>query len=355
MTTHRNNNFDAVRILAALVVIFGHAHPLSGATDATVLGNAVQSIAVKIFFVVSGFLVAKSWQADPHLVRYLMRRGMRLIPGLALVLFLTVFVLGPMSTELTVPDYFKSRAPFYYFIYNIFLYPAYSLPGVFLGNPYPGAVNGSLWSLPVEVFMYLLLPMLFALTLKNRVPGMFIALTCAMCCMALEYLAYTSTHVQIIVWGTGLRSVADVGPYFFVGSLYALTSMKRWLDAPIALFVIAVAALFQPKSYLAQQIILLIALPYAVLSFATLATPLVSRVGLWGDPSYGIYLYGFPIQQAFFHLMGRGMGVTINAVLASIVALLFGYGSWHVIEKRVLAMKPAKRAVAASNNLQGIT
>lgn len=341
-TAHRSNNFDAIRIVAALVVIFGHAYPLSGHSDDVILGNAVQSLAVKIFFVVSGYLVARSWESDPHVGRYLMRRGLRLLPGLAMVLLLTVLVLGPIFTILPLSDYFSNGGTWRYFVYNMVLYPVYSLPGVFVHNVYPHAVNGSLWSLPAEVSMYLLLPVVFLTAMIDRSRRLFVLVTCTLAFLSLLYLSTSPADQQIVFWGTGSRSVADVGPYFFIGALYSVTSMKRWLSAPVSLLLIGVLALFQIPNYDLQQVGLMIVLPYAVLSFATQPVPVICKAGCFGDPSYGLYVYGFAVQQALFHLGGTTMGPISNAVIATFITLILAYASWHLLEKRALAFKPSR-------------
>lgn len=288
---HRSNNFDAVRIIAALVVIFGHAHPLSAHPDDVIFGNAVQSVAVKIFFVVSGFLVARSWESDPNLGRYLLRRGLRLLPGLALVLLLTIVVLGPIFTTLSVPAYFSHGGTWRYFVYNMLLCPIYSLPGVFVDNIYPNAVNGSLWSLPAEVSMYLLLPVVFLTTMIDRTRRLFILATCALAWLSLLYLSRSPADQQIVFGGTGSLSVADVGPYFFFGALYSVASMKRWLSAPVSLLLVGMLVLFQTPDSLLQQVGLMIVLPYAVLFFASQPIPAIGRMGRFGDPFWRISLW----------------------------------------------------------------
>jgi peptidoglycan/LPS O-acetylase OafA/YrhL len=342
----RENNFDAVRIMAALVVIFGHAHPLSAQPDPVLLGNSVQSVAVKIFFVVSGFLVAKSWWSDPHVGRFLVRRGLRLFPALAVLLLLTIAVLGPLFTTLPLGQYASDPSTLRYFIYNIVLYPVYALPGVFLDNTYPGAVNGSLWSLPVEVSMYMLLPVLAGIAALARSRAVFVALAAIGIVLSLRYLLSTPPDSQIVWWGTGSRSVADVGPYFYLGAIIAATRLERMLNPGAALLMVAIAALFQLPQYWMQQIVLMVVLPYAVLSFATIASPGISKVGRFGDPSYGIYLYGFPVQQALFAIGGPDMGPLENTAYAIPAVVLLAYLSWHSVEKRALSFKPSKRPAA---------
>ena len=120
MEAHRENNFDAVRLIAAAAVIYGHAHPLTGTVDVGFMGNAVQSFAVKVFFVISGFLIATSWIADPNVPRYLEKRALRIFPALVVVVVLCAFVLGPVVTTLPLTQYFangRTRA----YLWNILL------------------------------------------------------------------------------------------------------------------------------------------------------------------------------------------------------------------------------------------
>src|SRR5581483_536908 len=156
-----HNIFDFVRLIGAALVIYGHAFVLTGSAPPAFLGNGVHTIGVKIFFVVSGYLVAQSWLRDRNLVRFVCRRVLRIFPALAAVVLLTVAVLGPVMTSLPLAAYFSAPAvPLY--LRNILLYINYGLPGVFLHNTYPSAVNGSLWSLPAEVSLYLLTPLMLS-------------------------------------------------------------------------------------------------------------------------------------------------------------------------------------------------
>src|SRR6187200_539555 len=84
-----DNAFDTLRLVAALIVIFGHAFRLTGETVPVFAGTTVATLGVKIFFVVSGYLVAQSWLRDPHPRRFLQRRLLRIVPALVLVVVLT--------------------------------------------------------------------------------------------------------------------------------------------------------------------------------------------------------------------------------------------------------------------------
>lgn len=342
----RVNNFDAMRILAASAVIFGHAHPLSQTPDMLLFSESVQSVAVKIFFVISGFLVAKSWRSDPDLFRFLMRRGLRLFPGLALLVVLTAFILGPIFTTLPLAEYFSAPATYGYIWNNLILRPAYALPGVFDANPYPTAVNGSLWSLPIEFFMYMLLPVLATLAAALRFRGAFALLAIAGVISAFASLILIPAESQLVVWGSGSRSLTNVGPYFLIGALYAAKPMEASLHSGWALFLVAFASLFQFGGYWTQQFMMMLVLPYVTLTLCTAATPGLSSAGRFGDPSYGIYLYGFPVQQALFSIFGAQMGVWQNTLMALPIVIILAYASWHILEKRMLSLKPSKGLVA---------
>jgi peptidoglycan/LPS O-acetylase OafA/YrhL len=111
--------------------------------------------------------------------------------------------------------------------------------------------------------------------------------------------------------------------------------------------MIGAVALLQWPGAMVQQLALMLVLPFAVLSFATRATPAACRAGRFGDPSYGIYLYAFPVQQLLFHAF-PGMGPMSNTVVAIPIVLLFAYASWHLVEKRILKRKPRAPARAAA-------
>lgn len=342
-TATRDNNFDALRILAAAAVIYGHAHVLAAHPAVTVLGNAVESMAVKIFFVISGFLVANSWVFDSSPWRYLGKRCLRIFPGLLLLMLVTVLVLGPLVTTVALSEYFSSGATWRYMSYNIALYPAYGLPGVFADNIFPAAVNGSLWSLPVEFLMYLLFPVIFTLSRAGNSNRLLIAFTLALSAGSLYFLRVSPLTTPLSFYGTGLSGTLDAAPYFFIGSLYSVTRLKRGLSPAVALFLIAVAALLQPVSALGMELALYVLLPFCVLSFATQAAPVISRAGRFGDPSYGIYLYGFVIQQTVYHFAGKGMTPLENALVSIPIAGALAYMSWHLVEKRALKLKPGIR------------
>jgi peptidoglycan/LPS O-acetylase OafA/YrhL len=165
---HRDNNFDAVRLIAALAVVVGHAWPLTGLSHPPRLGGVpIFTLAVFVFFSLSGYLVGTSWRHDPRVLPFLARRASRIFPALIVVIVLTTFLIGPIATRLALNDYFTSSQTWTY-LTNVTLVASYDLPGVFDANPRP-VVNGALWTLGPEFLCYLAVMILGLMAIALRV------------------------------------------------------------------------------------------------------------------------------------------------------------------------------------------
>lgn len=338
----QTNCFDAVRLMAASAVIFDHAYALSTSdVRLGLLSNSVGSIAVKIFFVVSGYLIFSSWERDKNLPRYLIRRGLRIFPAMIVLCILTVFFLGPIFTSLSISEFFGRRETWYYF-YNVILYPVYSMPGVFLENTYPSAINGSLWTLPVEFAMYLVLPAVAMLS--ERLSRRFVLIWVVLVCGASLWFVIISppSHVPV-VYGTLTTAALGIIPYFFIGMLVRVMEWERFLDPVVALVAVALVSLVQPIGAVGNELILYVLLPYATLSVALSSQKWLSRVGRFGDFSYGVYIYAFPIQQMLYAITANRLMPLANAGGALLISLIFSFISWRLVEAPALRLKPGRR------------
>jgi len=344
-----DNAFDTLRLVAALIVIFGHAFRLTGETVPVFAGTTVATLGVKIFFVVSGYLVAQSWLRDPHPRRFLQRRLLRIVPALVLVVVLTAFVLGPAATSLPLAGYLADQRAWLY-LANLAFYPADELPGVFAANTAPHEVNGSLWSLPPELSMYLLLPLLAGVSLA--LSGAYRLFIIAACLVTLCGLLVVLPAPELRTWtvyGTRVWAWFAVAPFFLFGACYAFCGWDRYLNRVVAAGLLALLAVM-PGMAVVTELMLILALPYAVLAFGTAAAPFGGALTRSGDYSYGLYLYAFPIQQA---LVAAGVpgGALGNFALAALLAGGCAILSWHLIERPALRAKPAatngRRAGAA--------
>ncbi len=164
----RKDNFLLIRLVAATLVIYGHGFALaalgSGQRDffTQYLGYRYSGdVAVAVFFLISGFLVAGSLERSKSIVRFALARAMRLFPGLWVCVLVCALVMGPLITVQSQADYWSSPQTWTYVWSNASLAEIqWLLPGVFEGNRYSPAVNGSLWTLPIEGSMYLYMGLL---------------------------------------------------------------------------------------------------------------------------------------------------------------------------------------------------
>ena len=333
MQTSSPNNFDAVRIIAALTVLAVHQHALMGQAEPDIPHVATWGlVAVWTFFVISGYLVSQSWSQDPHLWRFCQRRVLRIWPALTIVVIICVLLIGPWMTRLPSRGYWSDEATWGYFR-NLWMESRFHLPGVFDKAPGNTSVNGSLWTIPFEVLCYLAL----------AVMGCLGALRHPICLLACA-IAYGSWYVSL-----GLPDVSglidhgrELGLYFLSGvglySLRALWQPRRWTLVAAA-WLIGVAL----WSVQLRHVALAFALPITVLAIGTRSWPVVRRAGRFGDPSYGLYLYAFPIQQLIVYFTYPRWSYGASVALAILLTSIAAYLSWHGLEKQALRLKPRRR------------
>lgn len=318
--------FDYLRLIAAILVIAHHARVLNGAPP-LMLGPGLDpgALGVGIFFVISGFLVAGSQARDPRPAAFLAKRALRILPGLLVALVLTAFVLGPLVTTLGPLAYLSDPAPYGYVLKNLALYPVtYALPGVFLAAPVAGVVNGSLWTLRLEVSAYLGLVVLAPL--QRAMPR------------ALESLTALAAIAAIALHAAGLDARGELYRIAYLAALNGFLFLAgAWLQAngtgpkPLAV-VAALVFLLTPAWFLA--------LPLAVVWLGQLRAPKPPA-----DLSYGLYIYSFPLQQwlATQH--------QLNLLTSLAAALPFAALSWVLVEKPALRLKARlseRRSAAAA-------
>lgn len=331
------NNLDAVRLAAAFMVLYSHSFVFLGLPVPVFLSwTSLGTLGVFIFFTISGYLIAASWQRDGDVFRFLSKRALRIFPGLAVCVLLTAFVLGPMVSTLPPHDYFHNHVTWDY-LRNIGLYIVYSLPGVFAGNHYPNAVNGSIWSLPVEFLMYLVVAFAGLLGGNRRVYAALALLSALLTVFWAE-----STTKMLVIYGFDLRQAFICGTYFWAGAVFQAFGLKRFFTLSAAVMGCIALISLEPWPQL-LQIASWVLLPLVVLSFGFSHSPLLSRLTQHGDFSYGIYIYAFPVQQTVALLKPHA---SIGFYLASctILTLLCGILSWHFVEIHALKLKPRSHA-----------
>jgi peptidoglycan/LPS O-acetylase OafA/YrhL len=344
---HRKNNFDFLRFFAAFLVIFGHCQALLGLQTTFVAGSNVASVGVYIFLAISGYLVTESWLRQPSLPRFMLKRSLRIFPGLAAAVLLTTFALGPVMTSLPVADYLQHPVTMAY-LKNIGLYIGYSLPGVFESNPFKYAVNGSLWSLPVEFFCYLLIAV-FAFIPKNaRFP--YVA-ACLVLAIAIDRIRLSLELQPVVLYATNVYFIAKYSVFFIVGALIKLLAIPQ--NGRIAAAALAGLLVLCPfVSEEAGLIPMWFGLPYVFLTIGEKSTPVLRSWARFGDFSYGMYLYSFPLTQAIIAATGNGLSLHLLVPTITLLSVICGLASWHLVEKQALRLK-GSRSEAATASITG--
>lgn len=229
---------------------------------------------------------------------------------------------------------------------SIFLFPIYStLPGVFLHHPQAAGVNGSLWSLPLEVLMYGgVLALGVTRLLRLRWPVLIVLLL----------MLYSDLHIfdkeaatKTYFAGVPTFQIARFGIYFVMGSLYYL--YREHLPLHLSALPLCMGLLYVSYHSPSGPFFSYFVLPYMVMVLAFAPMPdRLSRLFEKADLSYGVYVYGFPIQQVIYQYLGTRAGVWGLFAIALPSALLCASLSWRFIEKPALRLKNFRfRSVAA--------
>lgn len=340
---HNANCFDFIRLVAAWLVLYSHSYALVGLPEPTpIAGQSFGSLAVAVFFSLSGYLVCQSWSRDPSAVRFAIRRGLRIFPGLLVVILFTAFGVGVAFTKLQALDYLRHPETWSYVPKTVLMLSVPHLPGVFESNPFPKSTNGSLWTLRYEVLMYATLAVLGSIVPQGRLSraSMALLVVCTLTWLGLAIFGYSQVQVPGI-WRMGTELYVDrlayLGAFFFGGSCMYLYRDRIKLSIPVA-FVLVVGATLMPNPTSAMAT-LWIAVPYGVISVAFLASRRF-RFVRGHDYSYGIYIYAFPVQQAISALLAPASEHWLAALAASTaITFLVASLSWHYIESPALATK----------------
>jgi len=356
----RRNNFDVVRLIAATSVIFTHAFLIAEGEqnrDPVVVLTQNQCatglVGVFVFFVISGFLVTQSWEQTNSLPRYLAKRALRIFPGYVACILALTFGLGAAMTTLTLGDYLRDPRTHDFLIANLTMgLQPNALPGVVFSQSWFGTViDGPLWSLPLEVSLYVMVALL-GLTRLLRAPVLAVLLALGVFEVAFDHWMDKTIDLGF------LGGVLWMLPFFATGMLaYKLRDRGIFNGR----FALAAAAVLLGAVVLAN-VLPEDALPWSlhrhtfIPTFSVCGCYLALYVALhprlpvipaarWGDLSYGLYIYGWPVEQAIAYLRPgiSWLGLFLLSMLATgAIAFL----SWHLIEKRALSLKPRGEARA---------
>ena len=333
----RQDNFLLLRLLAAAAVIYGHGTAMvvsHGQQDLFVrMGWGVYSgtLAVDLFFLISGFLVTGSFLRRRNVLEFMWARALRVLPGYLFCLLGCAFVLGAIYTSLPLLDYLAHPDSRSYVLTNIQLDTnlSWRLPGVFTDNPRRDTVNGSIWTLPAEVRMYLWVALVGVLGILSR------RALCNGLLLGLFVLGLLAPEHLLLVPHSAFVRLAG----FFALGVCCYINREQVPANGWMLLAFGVLAWLLRRTEL---------YPFALgLAEATFAFWFAYRIP-WngynraGDYSYGIYLWGYPAQQMIAHHFPLTTPLT-NAILSLPVAAAIAIVSWHLVEQPAIKWKSLPR------------
>lgn len=328
----RENNFNIIRWIALFMVLYGHQFILLGQAPPSICGYPVQGLGVNILFVLSGYLIYGSYKKSRNLKEYLKKRIIRIFPPLVFVTIMTVFLCYFFTTA-DKAIYFKGSIS--YIIYNCLLNPRFGLPGVFEENYYSLIVNGSLWTLPIEFACYFIVPILYILCKKKQSKILLTAALFLGGCIVYFSVGLNGAK-QFIVWGTDWIGTYRLVAYFLMGMGVAVWEAEKLFNLQIAMVLLVGLACARTEL---PSILMAFVVCYVVFSFAFAHNP--RFVGFMGklECSYGMYLWGFTIQQILINILHFKTGYTVTVykmfLISSLASFAFAACTYYAVEKPV--------------------
>jgi peptidoglycan/LPS O-acetylase OafA/YrhL len=330
--------FDALRLVLSVWIFTLHSMfvciglPAAAEFAANPIHRIFITPILPMFFGVSGYLVTGSAIRTKNVSTFLLFRVFRIAPALIVEVTLSAIVLGPWLTETTLIEYFSDPTFFRYFL-NIVGSVHFYLPGLFTHNPVPGIVNNNLWTLRPEFFCYIFITiMIVSKVIFSR--RYFAVVGLSIFCLTVAYmlLKRSQFYSELAVADWKILILA------FILGCAALHWNDRIVistrNAVIAAFGASVTLVYPPFISLG-----LLGLTYLVVYIGTRKLYLPSFLRS-GDYSYGVYLFGFPLQQTlvyFLPLEYRHEAIVLGLGLP--LTLAFAMFSWHFVEKPILKLK----------------
>lgn len=327
----RDNNFNLIRFLAASAVIYSHSFTTIQGDGGYWLATGIQtedigSLAVNVFFVLSGLLITKSWIEQPDLIRFALARVLRIFPALTMLSLVTVFVIGPIASSCLPGDYFTDLNTWLYVpLTTTLIDDSARLPGVFESVIQNSLVNAPLWTLKYEVLAYALIALLGGVALLKTQTRRYFVLVGISCSYIFIHF-FTDWREQYAIVDNFVR----MWSCFFIGAgFYILRARIRMrLIAAAVLAAAALTAHGTPLFDLTSKVFL----AYAVTWLALVPAGLLRMFNQAGDYSYGLYIFAWPIQQIAVQAIPE-LTPHAHFVLVFPLSLLIAIMSWRYLER----------------------
>ena len=333
-----SNSFGLVRLLAAMAVVVSHGWVVTGGAHAVepleaFTGYPLGAHAVHVFFTVSGLLVAASFDRRPHLASFAAARFFRIYPGLIAATLGVFFFCALFVSNASPDEIIEGSLTGYFAKILIGLAGSGAIPGVFEDLPYRGGVNVPLWTLKYEVLCYIALGISMALLTRYR-----FAKPLSLCFLVLAMSG---------AWLLQGKAYDDANFFDHVArfSFAFWTGVASWhLRSQIPLRAIILAGLFALTAVCVY--FHLPAVPHALILLSGYLAVFAAQYRISAlsgftdrnDLSYGVYIYGWPVQQLLV-LHFSWMSPVFNALAALAIVLPVAYLSWRLVEKPALRLK----------------
>ena len=327
---NRKNNMGTLHLLAACFVMYGHHCALIGKNTPIILGSFIQALGVKVIFIISGYLITRSLYKDPdrkgkNIFAFFVKRIGRIWPELVVCLAFSAFIIGPIFTDLSIREYFGSSSILIYVIYNAGLFITYALPGLFANNPYPHTVNGALWTIPVEIMLYIIVLLIYIVARNNiHRKRLFCIVTLVIIASFLCRLLWFPT-ARIVIYATDWIQALNIMPYFMIGGMAYIYDIKKYLNIQMASILIFVFGSLYFSIGIINEFFCLLILPYFILSLSLNEKQNLKGKWMHSEYAYGMYLYGFVIQQCIIQKLHVELAQPINEKVIFFLSLICTY------------------------------
>lgn len=340
-TPEYRTNFDSLRLLFAIFVIFSHSFELVRVADpvqALIRTTSLGQLGVDGFFLISGYLITGSWMSDPSIGRFLARRVLRLYPAFIVASFFSVLVVGPLGAD--AAQYFR-ELELGRFLRGVLALQEPHTPRVFAGTSIE-SVNGAMWTISFEFRCYLLAIVCGLVGLFKRRIALLAGAVIVGVAICVTVPLTGAIDYQHMIFGLKALRISDsmewfvalflTGSCFYVFRDRIRYTFVRWLVACGAL----AASLLYPD--LVRPGVLL-AGAYVIFGAASVQLPLRPGRRAHVDLSYGLYLYGWPVQKLLSWYWPAITPWVLFAFTLPVCAALASV-SWRLIEQPALRLKP---------------
>lgn len=327
----RENNFDFIRLILASMVVVNHCYLLTGRDDLLnklTNGQAnLGSLAVESFFVVSGYLIFISLKNSKSIVSYLWKKIVRIFPGLIALLIVSLIL---MPFFYNGKNIFKETTYWSYFLNNLSLYNIqYNVDYVFNNQ----TVNISLWTLSYEFTLYLSIALLFYIRKKKYVYIILLIGFIFSYYFSLFHPNLFSKYFRTL--NLNSQDIYRLSAYFIAGSLITYLKLQSRF---FSLLIIPLSVIIMLSAYVNMyNIITPVTLPLLILIIGTSNCSSLKWLTRNGDISYGVYIYGFFLQQIIHNTLN--LNIWMFCALSLLATFVFAYASWKYIESPSLKFK----------------